>query len=193
MNKSEIYEILRKVILSRHQAHIERSKFDSNAIDCIPLILGENLLLALDLYDFEPDGYLVIRLKDITSIRSGASERFSEYILQQEGIFNQIKQPKISNVDDWGNLLKNLKILGKNCIVECESVENGEFYIGKIVELDSKSVSLLNFNGVGEWDRKHTVIPFRNITSVSFDKRYITTISKYLKDPLANNNLVREE
>jgi hypothetical protein len=181
MKKLEIRETLQKCIENSYQVHITRCKIDKNPIDCFPLIMSQDLLLVQYIYDFELDGYKLVRIKDMTSIISGKSERFSEFILKEEGILNQIKIPSFPILDKWVNVFRNLKSLEQNIIVECESTESNIFYIGKIVQVMKSSLLLLYFNELGEWDKEPTKIIFKDITSVSFDTRYINIISKYVK------------
>jgi hypothetical protein len=174
-------ETLIKAIEMQNPIHISRSKIDRNSIDGIPLLLGKELVLVQYLYDFQLDGYMIVKLKDITSIRSGNIERFLEMVLKQEGIYAQVEKPSLANIDDWSVVFKELKVMGKNVIIECEDLENAGFYIGKIIEVNTDSVLLLNFNAVGEWDQEPTTIPFKDITSVSIDKKYIVIMSKFVK------------
>jgi hypothetical protein len=181
MKKFEIREMLQNDIEVPHQVQVKRRKIDANPIECIPLILGRRLLLIKLLYDFQFDGCRIIRIKDITSVRAGESEKFSEFILKEEGILNEIKAPPFVSLDDWGNVFKELNVLEKNIIIECEDIEKGEFYIGKILKINNNSLSFLYFDAVGEWEKESTEIHFKDISSVSFDTRYINIISKYVK------------
>lgn len=124
---------------------------------------------------------MIIRIKDITGVKRSDSEKFSDFILKKEGILNQIKLPNIVNVDDFKVVFQELKILEKNIIVECENIDISDFYIGKIIKVNNNSVLFLHFDGVGEWREEPSLIPFKEITSISFDKRYINIISKYIK------------
>lgn len=181
MKRSEIIEIIQQAVELKHQAKINRNKIDEEAIHCMPLLLGWNLLMIQFLDDFQPDGYIILRTRDITFARSGESERFSEMILKEEGILSQLKEPPEIDLHNWGTVFRSLQSLGRNISIECERIEDGEFYIGKIIEVNNKSVSLLYFNGVGEWDEEPTDILYEEITQVSFDNRYINIMSKYLK------------
>lgn len=181
MNKSEKIEIIKQNIEALHEIKIKRSKINADDLNVIPLAIGQNLVLLQDLNDFDLDGYVIIRIKDITSVVITKSQQFSQFILKEECILNQIKKPSIKSVDNWGNVLTELSNLGKNIIVECESMETSKFFIGKIVAIEKKSLFLLYFNGAGEWDEKPTEILLKDITSISFNSRYINVISKYLK------------
>lgn len=181
MNKSEKIEIINQNIEALHEIKIRRSKIDAEDLNVIPLGIGKNLVLFQDLYDFDLDGYIIIRIKDITSIVITKSQQFSQFILKEEDILNQIKKPAINSIDNWENILTELSNFGKNIIVECESKETSKFFIGKIIAINKKSLFLLYFNGAGEWDEEPTEILLKDITSISFDSRYINIISRYLK------------
>lgn len=71
------------------------------------------------IYDFETDGYMLVRIKDITSVRSSENEDFTHRILKEEGILNKIKEPPLENVDNWKTVFRKLMDLDKNIIVEC--------------------------------------------------------------------------
>lgn len=182
MNKSEKIEIIKQNIEVLHEIKIRRSRIGADDLNVIPLAIGQNLVLFQDLYDFNIDGYVIIRIKDITSIIITKSQQFSQFILKEEGILNQIRKPLINSVDNWGKVLTDLSNFGKNIIVECENLETLKFFIGKIINIDRESLFLLHFNGAGEWDEEPTRIQLKNITSISFDSRYINVISKYLKE-----------
>jgi hypothetical protein len=181
MKKSEIREAIKGYVEICQQVHIDRSRIDLNALHGYPLVLGQKLLLVQYLDDFQFDGYMIVRIKDITSVISGDSERFSEFILKEEGIFNEIKNPQITNCDTWEIVINELKAIGKNIIIECEDIDEGKFYIGKIIEVTKNAVSFLYFDGVGKWDDASTIIYFKDITSIKFEDRYTTIISKYVK------------
>jgi hypothetical protein len=181
LNQNKARELLEKTIKAFQEVKITREKIDSNVIYCYPLLMSNKLLLIQYLYDFQVDGYMIIRLKDITSIRSDDLERFSESIIKNEGIIENIKNPSFETIEDWLEVFKKLKSMGNNIIIECETIDNSEFYIGEIIDINKKSVSLLNFDGIGEWDEEPTKINYSDITSISFGKRYINIISKYVK------------
>lgn len=181
MNRKELRTMLQTESEAFHEIMIKRSNIDKDLLYCIPLKVGQDLVLVQYLYDFLIDGYKILRIKDITAIRSGDQERFSEKILCDEGILNQIQTPLV-NVDNWGTVLRDVFALEKNIVVECENL--GEFYIGRIVEVSKSTLSLLHFDPLGEWDDEPTQIIFKDISLVSFDDRYSSIMSKYTKYPI---------
>ena len=180
MNKAEKIELLKQGIEIMHEVKIVRSRISEKALYAIPLGLSEDLVLLQGLDDFDLDGYLIIRLKDITSVEISKSQVFRLHILKEEGVLDQIKKPALSSLDHWKDVLEELSAIGNNIIVQCESLESTEFYIGAIIAIDKKSLYLLYFDAFGEWDEEPTEISLRDITSVQIDSRYCTIISKYL-------------
>lgn len=180
MKKTEKIDIIKQNIEKLHEIKLNRSKIGADSLNCIPLEISKNLVLLQEIYDFELDGYVILRIKDITSIEITKSQQFSQFILEKEGKLNQIRKPSINSIDDWETVLTELSNPENNIIVECDSKETSKFFIGKITSIDKKSLFLLYFNGAGEWDDEPTEIPLKDITSINFDSKYINIISKYL-------------
>ncbi|MEW9079675.1 hypothetical protein [Terrisporobacter glycolicus] len=88
MNKSEKINIIKQNIDTLHEVKIKRSKIDSEDLNAIPLGVGKNLVLIQGLYDFDLDGYTIVRIKDITSIVISKSQQFSQNTLKEEGILD---------------------------------------------------------------------------------------------------------
>lgn len=179
MIKTEKIDIIRQNIEASHIIKIIRSK-TTDDLNVIPLAIGENLVLLQDFYDFDPDGFVIIRIKDITSVRVTKSQEFTQLILKEEGILYQLKKPSVESLNNWSHVLIELVKSPQIIIVECEKKEPPEFHIGKILEFDNKSLSLLYFNGAGEWDKVLTKILLKDITLIRFDAKYINIISKYI-------------
>lgn len=177
MNKDEIRTILQKEIESFHEITIWRGKIEDNSIDCVPIAVGRDLLLIQYLYDFQIDGYKILRIKDITCIRSGKHERHSERILKEEGVFDCIHKPNIDDADSWSQMFSELMVLGKYIVVQCENF--GDMYIGQVVEVAKTSLSMRYFDFFGIWNEETAKVLYKDITMVSFDDRYSTIISRY--------------
>jgi hypothetical protein len=155
-----------------------REDIDSQPLYGYPLSISEELCLFENYYDFHFEGYTIIRLEDISSIRSDENERFSEFIITEEGLKKK-DIPPVIELMDWKTALKDLKNKEKYIIIESEAGD--DFYIGRIEEIKEESVSFLYFDGLGVWDKEPFEILYSNITSVSFNQRYLNVISKYLK------------
>jgi hypothetical protein len=175
-------EKLKKIYDNKQLVQIQREKIADQSDDGFILGLNSEFVLFQNSIDFILNGYTVIRISDITSLRSNQHERLFEKMLKGEGTYDEVGIAYEVNLDSWQSLLRGLKKLNKNVIIECEVGDEDEdgFFIGKLVQVNRKSVSLLYFSDLGKWDEEPTVIPFDEITKVRFDEKYINVFSKYL-------------
>jgi len=168
----------------RQYARIARSGVSRSADFHFVLDLGPSLVLLQDESSFRLDGYSIVNLADVTAVRSGRLERFTERLLKQERATPSLPPVPI-DLSDWRTVLKSLLAYGKNLIIECETGDDDldEFFIGRIEKLNKASVSFRHFDALGQWDDEPTTIRFRDITRIRFEERYIEVYSKFLTMP----------
>lgn len=164
----------------QHQVQIKREGIAEVFINGYVLSVSPSFVLIHNAENFLLDGYSVIRTSDITNIRSNKYERFSERVYRAEVLANQIGIDFDVALDDWQSVFRSLKKTGLNVIIEHETLENDDFYIGKLVRINKNSVSMLYFDASGKWDEAPVNISYEDITIVRFKERYIEIFSKYL-------------
>lgn len=143
-----------------------------------PLAVGRDLFLCAEEDDFLLDGFTIRRIRDVEALepRDGL---YTE-IMAGEGWLNRLAVPDVE-ITDWKSVFNSLQKLGRNIIVEEEHLEgDSQFVIGWIQAVEPDHVLLLPFDADGIWEQEPWEIPYRDITSVSFDTRYINVFSKYL-------------
>lgn len=180
MGENDIRKKLEIQIKEHNVIRIDRNKIDVCTIDCVPLLMGKDMILVQYLYDYMIDGYRIIRMSDITSIHHNDVDRFSKEILMKEKILDKIKSSPINNIDNFNNIFQQLRKIGKNIVIEIETMDSTDLYIGQIKEVYDDSVLFWNFDGLGKWDEAPARIYFHDITVIIFDDRYSTIISKYI-------------
>ena len=185
MNTIEISKIIEESIVNKNHIKIQRSKIVEEDISAIPIKASEQLLLFKYIVDFKYDGYKVIQLKDISSIRSGEIERFHEQIFEKENLnITNIDELKDIIITDWemlfNSLYNNIEIIE----IECEKNSDG-FYLGKICSIEKESITFLEMDLLGQWDKEPCIINYKDITVVNFKDRYSTILCKYQQ--LSNN------
>lgn len=178
MISSENIRLLNECIKNNWHCCIKREEIDDNQYHSIPVQISKELLLFRYIYDFEFDGYKIIRLEDITYVRHDEQEIFSEMIFRKEHIVQTKNIPKI-NLDNMKSIFQNL--IHKDVIIECEILEQNTFLIGKIESVTDKTVDILNFDGVGCLDDIPTTVNYSDITCITIDSRYQNVITKYVK------------
>jgi hypothetical protein len=166
------------------QVHLTRDFPGEPRHNGFVLGLGRSLVLLQQFHDFYNEGYTAIRLRDITSIRSGKSERFWGRMLRKEGILDSVGIPYKVPLTSIGALLRYFVSTRQNIIVQCESRESEDedgFHIGRVLSAGADSVKFHYFSATGRWDARSYEIPISAITKVEFDTPYVNTFSKYVR------------
>jgi hypothetical protein len=179
MRKYEMRELITENIVNKRLFKFKREKCVYYYSFSILLSLGKNLLLGLNEDDFVLDGYSIVRFKDITEIELKGD--CYEEILKKEGLLDNCEVPNI-RLDNWQTVFEDLILMGKNVIIENESINDDEceFGIGKITNIYNNSVHLKHFDAEGVWQDYPLIIPYSKITTVTFGSRYVDIFSKYV-------------
>jgi hypothetical protein len=156
-------------------------RYDINYRYYIPLLISDKLFLGAEEDDFILDGYAIRRFKDVT--KAQIKDDICNKILKKEGVIDSIVVPDI-DMADWETIFKSLQKRNHNVIVEKESLEpdKSEFVIGRIEKIYRNFAYIRHFDADGVWQNGPYKIPYTEITSVTFDSRYITVYSKYLSN-----------
>jgi hypothetical protein len=155
----------------------ERKRIDNHSLYGKIIKESDNLVLLAQVIDFQFDGFMVVRKKDITKCIVDDSTKYGTKIMKLEKSW-----PKIPilirklNITSWHTLLSDIKSV---VIVENERIDSS-FYIGIVEDSKRTSVSIRCFDGVGKWQDTE-VIKITDITSCTFLDRYSSIHSKYLK------------
>lgn len=174
---------LRRFVNSQKKVRLTRTFPSERLHNGFIVSIGRDLVAMSQFHDFQPEGYTVLRIKDITNIRSGRYERQWEEMLAAEGTLQHVGLPYDVPLDTMELLLRALQQHGRNIIVECEDPDENleDFYIGRVLGVNGESLYFTNFDGMGRWDKQPHEIPLLEITKIQFETPYANTFSKYLK------------
>ena len=180
MKKSEMIELINSSLKKDDMCRIF-FKYNYHYSYHFPLITSDKLFLSANEDEFIINGFSVRRFCDIKKVEI-KDDKCVE-IIKNEGVLNNIKVPEI-DITDWHSTFDSLSKLNINIIVERESLDDDEceFAIGKIVKVLKTKVIFKHFDADGIWQENDYEIPYSQITSVTFDNRYINTYSKYIKE-----------
>lgn len=144
-----------------------------------PLAVSEKLILGCRDNDFLLDGFEILRIKDIYKIY--AQDSLYDQIMRQEHILDSITKPNIC-IQSWKTVLTDLAIQEKTIIIEQENVDEAKsiFSIGQIKKIDKGQIYFRYFDADGVWSKKPRIIPYKEITRISFDGRYEQTYGRYV-------------
>lgn len=177
MQSKELIEKLKVIFEKNDVCRIERKNIDEFNKSVKPIICNDKFLLFCYEYDFEFDGFQLIRLCDITDIKYDEVDIFISNILRKENIIAETKKIMNFRIDNFKTILEYFFNNNENIIIECEKIS--EFNIGKIIEIYDDHIIFLNFDGEGTWYKDPLAIYYDDITSISFRNRYVKYMSKY--------------
>jgi len=147
-----------------------------------PVLLGKELAILLRENDFQPDGYVAVRLDDLTFLEQVDDNGFIRSILQGEKLYDRVQAPKLVGADSWNSLISGIQgSFGGWLTVEALSDEELCFFMGVISALDSNYLYLRQVDALGVRHQEETTVPLQDIVTVAFGGRYIETYRKYCK------------
>lgn len=178
MAKTKIRELMEQAI-EPHKICCVFLKYDVNYKYYFPLIVEERLFLGAEEDDFILDGYSIRRFKDV--VKAEIKDDKCLEIDSAEGLLDHLVTPDV-DITNWKTSLTSLQKIGKNIIVEKESLDENkaEFAIGKVVKVLKKKVLFRAFDAGGVWEDELRKIRFSQIISITFGSRYVEVFSKYL-------------
>ncbi len=158
---------------------IERSKIDPHRLYGLIVAESQSLIAIQRECDFQFDGFVFIRKRDITrQIQGTEPQRYHASIMRKEGYWKvPPKSIKTLPLDSWQDLL--LALVEKPAIIENERA--GDCWVGVIKGCTKTAVLIHSFSTLGVFAENIDRVPFRSITSVQYGDRYTTTHFKYLK------------
>lgn len=145
---------------------------------------NDQYLLMSDFYDFNYDGFVVVRKSDISEIKRTDNESFFDSIIEKEGIKEIIIQKAFDlnfKLDEFPEMFSKLKELGVPVIIERLYESESKFQIGPITKVEKKKVFIDYFNAKGEYDMKPVTSKYKDITYFKLDSPYANMFFKYSK------------
>ncbi|MBK9263954.1 MAG: hypothetical protein IPM54_29650 [Polyangiaceae bacterium] len=162
---------------------IERSLSAEPSLHGYLLGLSPQLGLMHCFDDFDPDGYTIFRLEDVLAYERGPHEKHWDRMLTGEGLLGGMHLPIEINLGNLQAALGSLQTHFSDVIIECEddSDEEGSFYLGRMLDVSSETISLLYVDALGHWDDMPSTITLDRITKVQFDTPYLRRFMRYVE------------
>lgn len=175
-----ILEVVDRAIERRHKVQLERLTFGRTTYwNGFPIERTADFVMLRTLDDFRLDGFAVLKLADVVAARSGDPERFFERVLRAEGLFERLPSPGTIRLESWGSIVEDVIARHTNAIVECEALEQPEFHLGQLIDVDHEALRLLYIHVNGTKEVEPTRILLDDVTLVRFGERYIELFAKY--------------
>lgn len=178
-----MYASLTEHIGTTQMLRIERSLSAEPSLHGYLLGLSPVLGLMHCFDDFDPDGYTIFRLEDVLAHERGPHEKHWDRMLTGEGLLEGMKLGTEINLSNLHSALASLQTHFADIIVECEddSDEEGSFFLGRVLEVNSEGVSLLYVDALGHWDEMPSLISLERITKIQFDTPYLRRFMRYVE------------
>ena len=180
MRKSDLALFMgtgKKVRLIRR--HPSESRLNGYILD-----MSNNLLLMHRFDDFEPDGYTICRIRDIVKLRHGPYEEWFDHMLRSEKLLSGLKLPHCINLSTVETAIRSIADFYEQMVIECEDEKGAieDFYIGRLVNTQTRNIYFQDFDALGYWSKTPKSIKIAEITKIQFDTPYIKVFSKYTRE-----------
>lgn len=142
---------------------------------------NSEFVIVYEVEDFIPRGCAVIPMHYIKKVKRDGSLKYSDKIMEWEGIKDKVALDTEVDLTSFATLFKSLKKANKNIIVQNESPLIDMFVIGPIAKVTSVAIFVRFFDTKGYTNEELTRIQFTDISKVVFDDYYIEAFSKYLR------------
>ena len=161
-------------------------KYDINYFYFYIFDVNNKFFLGLEEDDFITDGFQIRKISDMKKIEL-KDDKCVEFNRQNK-LLDGILPPDI-NINSWKEILKSLKELDRIIFVQDEHLDPNdcEYAIGKVLKVKDSEVHLKVFDADGNWLDGYLAIPFRFISSVTFNSRYCLQWEKYFKEKENND------
>ncbi len=176
--------LLQKYIDNKSFIKILRTIFDEEE-NMSGFLIGMSkdfILVQLD-SSFKFDGYAIFRKDDFDSIRHSSFERTQRKIFKAEGLLEkEYGFDKHLPLTSWKAIFHALKGYDYHVSIKNRAKDYLDFWIGPILKVTNKSVSIRNYDPNGVLYEKPTVIKYDSISVVEFGDNYSTVFRKYLRE-----------
>ena len=181
MSLQDIKETIEKHIAEKMLIRIERKNIDATErIEGFPLLLSDRFLLMTVINDLHDEGFAILNIEDITDAYSYESYAFYEKICISEGLRDIECPVSINSLSDHKHIFKCLQGYAGLISVQCEKqTETNAFFLGRIKGVYSDSIEFLDIGMDGEWDNETHIIPYPEISQISFGDNYSKMFYKY--------------
>lgn len=179
-DQEAILEVLDRAIERRQKVQLERVTGGRTTYwNGFPIERTADFVMVRTLDDFRLDGFAVLRLGDVVAARSGDPERFFERVLRAEGLMERMPSPGPIRLDGWMSVVEDVRARHKHAIVECEALDEPEFYLGELLDVDHESLRLayIHVNGTKEIEPMRVMLD--DVTLLRFGERYLELFAKY--------------
>jgi len=161
-----------RLIADRTLISVRRRRIDKAWLQAFPLAVSQRLVLIQYVCDFHIDGFMLLRLRDISDWKIGDTNIFQRQLLQEEGVFDQVQFDFRAPIESFPDFLRSLSPT-ELVIVESERTDPPEMQIGTVASADSSTVAINYNTGIESREDTPRQMAVRDITSCQIRTNYI--------------------
>jgi hypothetical protein len=169
---------IERLIADRALISIRRKRVDARSIQAFPLAVSQRLVLLQYVYDFHIDGFMLLRLRDISDLKIGDTNIFQRRLLQEEGVLDQVKFGFSAPMESFPDFLRSLPPT-ELVIIESELTDPPQMNIGTVASVDSRSVAINYMTGIARREETPRKMSVRDITSCQIRTNYISFYQRH--------------
>jgi len=166
---------------TRDLISIRRNKIDANPIQGFVLASSEKLVALQYVYDFNLDGFMILRTEDITEVKCSSTDKFQKSLLEKEGLLSRVPFGTNFDLQNWQSAISQLSLAYPLMILECESGNEKDFAIGQVVKTTKVGAWIRHFSGVSNWSEEPERLKYKDITSCQVDTNYINVYQRHFE------------
>lgn len=168
---------------TRRKVRIERNRPCHRLLNGYVLDSENGLALIHAFDDFEPDGYAIIRERDIVSVRQGEHEAFWDRMLEAEGLLGGLDDAPTIDLDCMRDAIGSAIMYFPFLAIhrEDEDSPDEEYYFAQWFGDSRTHVRLRCVDGLARWEEDPVTLPLDDITMVELGTPYLTRFAKYVE------------
>jgi hypothetical protein len=177
MISSVLKELTESAAEGRLVTLVLRGELES--MTAIPLVVGSRLMLVRHLNPemLLPDGWVILRVQDVTEVRTSEWDRAVGRALADEGLVPDPAGTPAVRLDDWASALADLHARGEPVSLEREDQEGG-YAVGMLTAVGDDHTEIRHVGADGAWEDEDWTFGHAAITLVAFGRRYIEVFSR---------------
>ncbi len=179
VDHAAVLEALHRAVERNEKVVIEREAMAHEHWNGFPLVVGDDFVLVRTLHDFTLDGFAVLRLRDITAVQSGESERFFERVLRAEGMLARAAAPKPVLLRSWRSVIESVRTHYRWAILESERADENNFVLGELAAVSDDTVWVHYIQVDGTRESERTKVSLDDLTLLRFDEQYVNLFGRY--------------
>ncbi len=146
-----------------------------------PVWLSDSFLLMTNVYDFHDEGYVLLRVPDITEVTAKESD-FYENICVKEGLRERVSACFVKETNMYFEALQQFLQYPGYISIHCENEDElPQYLLGRIVSSEETGVKFASLGCDGEWNPELDFIAYDKITMLAWEDYYAKMYYRYCK------------